>query len=349
MANVLNRVTREFIASVNTPDFPETDWIINPDLTAVAGFDPAYWVVAGNNVTLANAANRLIVDDNAFTALINAQSTTSELFGDGSDGPVTIAVDTPLTGDLYPTILVVNAGATLSVKGFNILGQFGIINNGTIEFDGSRAALNTAGVGAATGTRGGGGTGALGSSILGSAAASLLSIISPGFGGSGGNGGAGGGGAGGLGGATRLGTSTRLRPRRMLSCLVGGEFDAANGFVQFQGGAGGGAGGGDLLNPGGSGGGGAGFFCLAAPFIYNGPTGIISAKGGNGFTPTVGNCGGGGGGGGGDLTLVRLASRSRGVLNMNGGNGGNGIGTGVAGQPGVNGNVRIFTVTRSSQ
>lgn len=35
MADVLNRITREFIQSANTPDYPVADWIHNPDLSAV--------------------------------------------------------------------------------------------------------------------------------------------------------------------------------------------------------------------------------------------------------------------------------------------------------------------------
>jgi hypothetical protein len=30
MANVLNRTTKEYLLSVNTPDYPETEWLINP-------------------------------------------------------------------------------------------------------------------------------------------------------------------------------------------------------------------------------------------------------------------------------------------------------------------------------
>lgn len=33
MADVMNKVTKEVRRSVNTPDFPESEWVINPDLT----------------------------------------------------------------------------------------------------------------------------------------------------------------------------------------------------------------------------------------------------------------------------------------------------------------------------
>lgn len=62
MASVLNRTTVEFLASVNTPDFPTQDWIINPDLTAVAGQPTKYWVITGDVVSLMDAAARAVVD-----------------------------------------------------------------------------------------------------------------------------------------------------------------------------------------------------------------------------------------------------------------------------------------------
>lgn len=59
MADVINRTTNEFRKSVNTPDFDEADWLINPDLSDVSDVPNQYWIVPeqgdGNIVT----ANRL--------------------------------------------------------------------------------------------------------------------------------------------------------------------------------------------------------------------------------------------------------------------------------------------------
>ena len=70
MANVLNRTTgltapyrKDFRRSVNEPDFPTQDWIHDPDLSAVDGFDSIYWDISGDNVTLANPATRTARDD----------------------------------------------------------------------------------------------------------------------------------------------------------------------------------------------------------------------------------------------------------------------------------------------
>ena len=62
MSDVVNRATKELRRSVNTPDFPVADWIINPDLSAVAGFASKYWRIVGDVVSLISAAERNAVD-----------------------------------------------------------------------------------------------------------------------------------------------------------------------------------------------------------------------------------------------------------------------------------------------
>jgi len=62
MASVLNRTTKIFISSANTPDYPTAQWIINPDMTAVVGFPFIYWTITGDVVTLMTPAQRAAVD-----------------------------------------------------------------------------------------------------------------------------------------------------------------------------------------------------------------------------------------------------------------------------------------------
>ena len=62
MASVLNRTTKAFRSSANTPDFPVADWIINPDMSAVTGFGSQYWIITGDVVTLMDQAARDAVD-----------------------------------------------------------------------------------------------------------------------------------------------------------------------------------------------------------------------------------------------------------------------------------------------
>lgn len=58
MADVLNRTTKQYLKSVNTPNFPTADWIINPDLTAVAGVPSKYWKITGDVVAEMSSAEK---------------------------------------------------------------------------------------------------------------------------------------------------------------------------------------------------------------------------------------------------------------------------------------------------
>lgn len=62
MASVLNRITKRYIKSANTPDFPAADWIIEPDISAVAGFARKYWVITGDVVSLMAQVDRDALD-----------------------------------------------------------------------------------------------------------------------------------------------------------------------------------------------------------------------------------------------------------------------------------------------
>lgn len=76
MADVLNRVTKQYIKSANTPDFDPADWIINPNLAAVVGQPIKYWKIAGNVVSLADAGEQATID-----AVIDAARVTAEKDG----------------------------------------------------------------------------------------------------------------------------------------------------------------------------------------------------------------------------------------------------------------------------
>jgi len=51
MSDVLHRTTLEYKKSVNTPDYPEVDWVLDPDLSNVAGVPTKFWKLSGNVVT----------------------------------------------------------------------------------------------------------------------------------------------------------------------------------------------------------------------------------------------------------------------------------------------------------
>lgn len=73
MANVLNRSTKELRRSVNTPEYPAEDWIINPDLSAVDGYASKYWVISGDTVSLMDEAARAAVDEAESAAAVAAR------------------------------------------------------------------------------------------------------------------------------------------------------------------------------------------------------------------------------------------------------------------------------------
>lgn len=47
MADVINRTTKQYLKSVNTPDYPETEWIHNPILPEA---DSSEWIIDGDSV-----------------------------------------------------------------------------------------------------------------------------------------------------------------------------------------------------------------------------------------------------------------------------------------------------------
>ncbi len=54
--------------SVNTPDYPVSDWIINPDMSAVLGVNSKYWRVTGNIVSVMSAPEMAAIDAAALEA-----------------------------------------------------------------------------------------------------------------------------------------------------------------------------------------------------------------------------------------------------------------------------------------
>jgi hypothetical protein len=77
MAAVLNRETKTYIASANTPDYPAQDWIVNPDMSAISGWPSQYWIISGDAVLLANTAERAAIDAAELAA--QRESVTAQL------------------------------------------------------------------------------------------------------------------------------------------------------------------------------------------------------------------------------------------------------------------------------
>ncbi|NOR85399.1 hypothetical protein GQ473_04720 [archaeon] len=60
MANVFNRRTKIYKKSVNTPDYPENEWIINP--TFVPNCEAKYMVVDGDNIKEMTIKEKAVID-----------------------------------------------------------------------------------------------------------------------------------------------------------------------------------------------------------------------------------------------------------------------------------------------
>src|SRR3990167_2027169 len=68
MSTVLHRTTKQYLTSVNTPEYLVIDWIVNPDMSAVIGQPEKYWKIAGDIVSLMTAGEQATVDAAELTA-----------------------------------------------------------------------------------------------------------------------------------------------------------------------------------------------------------------------------------------------------------------------------------------
>lgn len=75
MSNVINRVTRQYLTSVDTVKYDIKDWIINPNIPKC---DSKYWKIVGDSVLEMNVTEKLSVD----TTISNLLSQKNELLKD---------------------------------------------------------------------------------------------------------------------------------------------------------------------------------------------------------------------------------------------------------------------------
>ena len=266
-------------------------------------------------------------------ALSAAAGAGLPVFGDGSDGDVTIASTTNLTRDMYYNNLTVNNAVSLNTKGFRVFVAGTLTNNGTI---GNPGSTGTAPGSFSTGSGAGGpGTGVY-SGEPGGSAAGYPSGLPPG---AGGNGGGGAYGSGGAGGAASSPTPAG-GGRSLFGVVTGYSYTAASPPVpvQLRGGGGGGAGSGQTTIGGGPGGNGGGCAIIVARTLAN--NGTITCAGANGqFASGSSYQGGGGGGGGGVLLLTYVTRSGAGTETVAGGTGGAPSSNGTAGSPGAAGTI----------
>ncbi len=119
MANVLNRTTFQFLRSVNTPEFDSVDWVINPDMTPVAGVSDKYWKLTGDVLSEMNQTEKDAVDA-AETAQANEALVLSDYLGSGQSMFDFRSVDykTGLTSRLHKVITTMYRGELREVNYF---------------------------------------------------------------------------------------------------------------------------------------------------------------------------------------------------------------------------------------
>ena len=279
------------------------------------------------------------------------------IFGDGSDGDLTLSSNVTLTRSMYYGNLTVPNGYTLDPAGCRIFCSGTLTNEGTISMNGGNAsgggvisggcagsAHSSVEFLAASGGACGGSGGASGSGSQGGTAGSITG--DGGAGGVGGTGGSASGASGACGGAG--GTLTRQKLRFMTPYLLYTSGSSISNLGPGTGGGGGGGGGassGACGGGGGGGGAGGGILWIAAKKILQNPnntSAVISAKGGNGGaggtggSGTAGGGGGGAGGGGGYIMLIYQTmtigyGATPSVAGGSGGTGGSGSSGGSAG------------------
>lgn len=299
----------------------------------------AYKMMIGNSADTSN----LLLYDGTSMVVNDSPITQQGIFGDGSDGDVTISANTTLTSDMYYNNLTINNGVTLNPGGYRIFVKGTLTNNGTIARVGNNGTNGgnggsypdygiggTAGAGGAALAGGfldggedgkNGGAGAVGVStatgdgINGDAGVAGDSVsLSLGVNGvagvSGGNGGTvnlKSAGTGGAGGATGTATPPTSKIRTSAELIVFRDYNSTN-PTKLKGSAG----------SGGSGGGGSG-----------GARGSNAASG-------MGGGGGGSGSGGGVILICAAKIVNNGIISVKGGNGGNGGNAGAPGGVGAN-------------
>lgn len=272
--------------------------------------------------------------------------------GSRSDVGGSASLDRPRTYSsvtLSSSAIVSTAGHRLVVTGTLTVGTGCRLHN-----DGAASASNSGGSGGGVGgqlasanaTTGGSGGSVASNGSAGTATTNAL----------GGAGGAGGGGSqpstGGAGGAATVPDASSVG--LIWSAAFLDLMAAWNGssFTRCMGGAPGGGGGGSSgpdNRTGGGGGQGGGIVWIRAKTIVVNGTGIISAKGGNGFSPAGPGGGGGGGGGGGFLVIwcdsftgPGGANDFAGALSVAGGAGGTATGSASNGTNGSSGKIFVF-------
>lgn len=306
---------------------------------------------------------------------------TPPYFGDGSDGALTLAGGSGISGVVKNyTNLTINSGGNLissrsiiRVNGTLTVDAAGLLRDNGPNGVGNIGGQGTDGTGASITTPcpiAGGSSGGSGQTTAGSAGfdfaidGSTLGLLRnaerayAGYSALGGAGGSGTSGAGGASGCAAAVAADLVSTDLLFGSLFtpgfvcrartvnhgAGDIGTIAELVALRGGAGGGGGGGVGGAPGGGAGAGGGVLIIIAKKVVLGSATCIQALGGNGTTTATNNTGGGGGGGGGRVFLFHggISGSTLTTACVAGGTAGaSGGGSGVAGSAGSTGTLYV--------
>lgn len=104
-----------FRESVNTPEFDNDEWIINPDLSAVIGVPRKYWKLVENEIVEMTAEEKEIVDQPSSKEKVNAAIEFGKdlilEFGSGNvEASVPLEITKAITKELEPITIALMTG-----------------------------------------------------------------------------------------------------------------------------------------------------------------------------------------------------------------------------------------------
>lgn len=104
-----------FRESVNTPEFDNDEWIINPDLSAVIGVPRKYWKLVENEIVEMTAEEKAIVDQPTSKEKVNAAIEFGKdlilEFGSGNvEDSVPLEITKAITKELEPITIALMTG-----------------------------------------------------------------------------------------------------------------------------------------------------------------------------------------------------------------------------------------------
>lgn len=129
MSTVLKRSTLEIFESVNTPDYSEVDYLINPDLSALTYVPKYYWKLSGETVLEMSAEEKTAVDASRLAIVKATKQIQLDLATRGF-----INSKYPLERQSSLQLLRNDARADNKINRFNYINQVVAWSNSVLEY-----------------------------------------------------------------------------------------------------------------------------------------------------------------------------------------------------------------------